>query len=154
MRRDSLFDPMPKIKFYREAILRRVVDGDTLDVEIDLGWSIKLKERLRLEHVDTPELNNKAERGAAQLVKSHIEEILPVDTTRLIITSKAYDRNGRVRGKFGRTLAVVHRADDGWCLNRYLLEEKLAWETDTKGEISGERDLSLLTGIEKLSSHR
>ncbi|MDC0358101.1 thermonuclease family protein [Oligoflexia bacterium] len=153
MPRKSPFDldPMPEIKFHREAILRRVVDGDTLDVEIDLGWSMKLKERLRLEFVDTPELNKKEEKKAGQLVKSHLEELLPVDTTRLIITSMAYDRNGRVRGKYGRTMAVVYRADDGWCLNKYLLKERLAWKTDENGKIAGKRDLSLLTGIAKLN---
>ena len=38
------------------AELDRVVDGDTLDVLIDLGFYIRIKERIRLEGVDTPEL--------------------------------------------------------------------------------------------------
>jgi hypothetical protein len=44
--------------------LLQVIDGDMLDVEIDLGWSVKLKERVRLERVDTPELRKAAERKA------------------------------------------------------------------------------------------
>jgi len=38
------------------AELDRVVDGDTLDVVIDLGFYIKIKERIRLEGVNTPEI--------------------------------------------------------------------------------------------------
>ena len=55
------FQEMPEDRFNRSAVLLRVVDGDTLDVEIDVGWSMKLKERIRLERVDTPELRKTAE---------------------------------------------------------------------------------------------
>ena len=91
-------------------MLKRVVDGDTLDVEIDLGWSLKLKERLRLEQVDTPEINKKAEKEAGKWVTERVIDLFPEDTE-LIITSMAYDRTGRVRGKYGRTMAVAFRAE-------------------------------------------
>lgn len=145
------FGLMPEVGYQRDAVLLRIIDGDTFDVEIDLGWSVRLKERLRLELVDTPEINRKAEKQAGKLVKAHIEELLPVGTS-LVLKSMAYSRTGRVRGKYGRTMAVVFRATDGWCLNEYLLQERLAWETNRKGELLGERDLALLTGLDKLSS--
>jgi micrococcal nuclease len=137
---------MPKERFYRNAILIRVVDGDTLDVEIDLGWSMKLKERLRLEGLDTPEIRSKAEKKAGNWVKQEVEKLLRQNTP-LIIASMAYDRTGRVRGKYGRTMAVVYRAQDGFCLNKYLLKEKLAWRTNNNGSLLDERELSLLKGI-------
>ena len=44
-------------------------------------------------------------------------------------------------------MAVVYRAEDGFCLNKYLLEKGFAWLTDEKGSLLEERDLALLTGI-------
>ena len=143
---DVSFPTIPEDRFHRQAVLLRVVDGDTIDVEIDLGWSMKLKERLRLERLDTPEINKKAEKEAGKWVKAKVEELLP-EGTPLIITSMAYDRTGHIRGKYGRTLAVVYRAKDGFCINQHLIEEKLAWCVDDRGSSLEERTLSALTGI-------
>lgn len=143
---ESSFEKMPEDRFIRSAELIRVVDGDTLDVEIDLGWSMRLKERLRLERVDTPELRKPEERKAGLWVKDKVSELFK-EKTRLIITSMAYNRTGQVRGKFGRTMAVVYRAEDGLCLNEYLLRERLAWRTNDSGKLLEERSLSLLLGI-------
>ena len=143
---DDKNDQMPEDKFFRKAILLRVVDGDTLDVKIDLGWSIKLKERLRLEHVDTPEINKKLEKEAGKWVKTKVEEWLPLGTE-LMITSKAYERTGKVRGKYGRTLARVYHLEEKWCLNAKLINEEIAWATDDKGDLLSERSLTLLTGL-------
>ncbi|WP_395140506.1 thermonuclease family protein [Armatimonas sp.] len=140
------FQEMPEDRFNRSAILLRVVDGDTLDVEIDLGWSMKLKERIRLERVDTPELRKAAEQKAGAWVKKNVEEFFETEK-RIIITSMAYDRTGQVRGKFGRTMAVVYRAHDRKCLNEYLLSKCLAWRTNNSGKLLEERSLDLLTGI-------
>jgi len=142
------FPVMPKERFYRNAILIRVVDGDTLDVEIDLGWSMKLKERLRLEGLDTPEIRSQAENKAGNWVKQEVEKLFQ-ENTPLIIASMAYDRTGRVRGKYGRTMALVYRAEDGFCLNKYLLKKKLAWCTNNNGSLLEERKLSALIGIPK-----
>jgi len=140
------FQDMPEDRFSRSAILLKVIDGDTLDVEIDLGWSMKLKERIRLERLDTPELRKPHEATAGAWVKERVDEFFrPFE--KLIITSMVYDRTGRVRGKYGRTMAVVYRAEDKQCLNAYLLSNRFAWRTDDKGTLLEPRDLALLTGI-------
>ena len=144
--RKKEFELMPEDRFHRQAVLLKVVDGDTIDVEIDLGWSMKLKERVRLERVDTPELRKSAERKAAQWVKKQVEDLFQKGM-RIIITSMAYDRTGQVRGKFGRTMAVVYRVNDRLCLNEYLLQERLAWRTNDSGKLLEERSLLTLTGI-------
>lgn len=144
----SRFKKMPEDRFNRSAVLKRVVDGDTLDVEIDLGWSMTLKERVRLAGVDTPEINNKVEKEAGKWVKSEVAELFKEETP-LIITSTAYDRTGNVRGKYGRTMAEVYRLNDGLCLNDYLIQKKWGWPTDDKGSIVGERSLALLKGLPK-----
>ena len=140
------FKEMPEDRFSRSAILLQVIDGDTLDVEIDLGWSMRLKERVRLEGVDTPEIKRKEEHDAAIWVKEEVEKLLKPGAP-LVTTSMAYDRTGQVRGKFGRTMAVVYRAEDGLCINRYLIEQKIAWITNERGKLLQDRDLSLLLGI-------
>lgn len=149
---DDVSDRMPEERFHRSAILLRVVDGDTLDVQIDLGWSMKLKERIRLAEVDTPEVSG-SERAAGISVKSKVEEFFGVkdeivpENTRLILTSVKYDRTGKLRDHYCRTIAEVYRAEDGENLNGYLIEEKLGWKTDFDGNLLEERSLSLLTGL-------
>lgn len=139
------FPPMPVERFFRQATVTGVVDGDTLDVEIDLGWSLSSHERLRLEFVNTPETRG-AERDAGRWVTEHVQGLLPPGTP-VVIASTAYDRTGRVRGKFGRTIAHVYHAAEGWCLNERLLQSKLAWPTDEQGSLQGERSLEALTGL-------
>lgn len=139
------FPPMPEERFFRNATVTNIVDGDTIDVEIDLGWSMVMRERLRLEFVNTPETRS-TERPAGDFVTAWVVEHLPVGTP-VRIASTAFDETGRVRGKFGRTVAHVYHAAEGWCLNRRLLDEKLAWETTESGSLVGERSLDLLTGI-------
>jgi len=90
------FKDMPEDRFSRSAILLQVIDGDTLDVEIDLGWSMRLRERVRLERVDTPEIKRKEERDAAIWVKEEVEKLLKPGAP-MVITSMAYDRTGQVR---------------------------------------------------------
>ncbi|MEO1009205.1 MAG: hypothetical protein AAFX79_11620 [Planctomycetota bacterium] len=140
-----IFPPLPSDAFVRKAVMNGVVDGDTIDVQIDVGWSLHMNERLRLESVNTPETRGD-EREAGLFVKAWLEAELPTETP-LVIASTVYDRTGRVRGKFGRTVAIVYRATDGWCLNEQLLTLKLAWPTDDSGSIIGERSMSLLTGV-------
>ena len=61
------------------CILRRVVDGDTIDVDIDLGFKVWLrKERVRLYGINTPEsrTRNLAEKKLGLLAKARLKELL------------------------------------------------------------------------------
>lgn len=142
----------PADRFIRQAMLVRIIDGDTIDIEIDLGWSMKMKEQIRLSGVDTPEVKGK-EHDAGAFVKKKVEEFFGVEDgqvlkdTRLILTSVKYDRTGNLRDSFCRTIAEVYRAEDSESLNRYLIENELGWPTDLKGKPLVERSLSLLTGL-------
>ena len=81
-----------------DAKVIRVVDGDTVDVEIDLGFEITRKERLRLWGINTPEVRgDEKEAGleAALVVRSWIAKKWVV-----IDTSRGY-------GKYGRCLATI-----------------------------------------------
>ena len=79
----------------------RVVDGDTVDIDIDLGFDIWLKkQRIRLYGVDTPESRTRdlEEKKYGLAAKAFVEKHLPVGSTQMLRT-KLDDR-----GKFGRIL--------------------------------------------------
>lgn len=81
---------------YKAKIIK-VYDGDTFTFEVDLGFSIKVKERLRLARIDTPEL-----RGDER------EEGLKVrDYVRKLILNKTVTINVMKKGKYGRYITEV-----------------------------------------------
>lgn len=101
---------------YRHVELLRVVDGDTLKLEIDMGNRIKWNDNFRLAGIDTPELSTPE--GVA--VRSHVIALCAQGLT-LVETYK--------RDKFGRWLADVYFKGDGGTeihLNRLLLIEGYA----------------------------
>ena len=87
----------------------RVVDGDTVDVDIDLGFGIWLrKERVRLYGIDTPECRTRdlEEKKYGLAAKSFVQDLLPVGSMQTLRTRKDD------KGKFGRILGefVVYDA--------------------------------------------
>jgi len=87
--------------FWYNCIIQRIVDGDTVDVDIDLGFGIWLrKERVRIAGIDTPEkrTRDKVEKvfGLAATAKAH--ELIPEGSQCIVRTRR--DR----AGKYGRTM--------------------------------------------------
>lgn len=80
------------------AVVDRVVDGDTYDLVIDVGFYIKLTARIRLRGVNTPEVRGE-EREAGLAAKVFVEARLPPGQRVLVDTYKV--------GKFGRYIADV-----------------------------------------------
>lgn len=108
--------------FTYKATCRRVIDGDTIVVDIDLGFNITYADvALRLYGINTPELKSKdpAEKLAAQAAKERVQELLPEGSTILVKTIKDE------KEKFGRYLALVFDPNDRE-INKLLLEEGLA----------------------------
>ncbi|RJS82847.1 hypothetical protein CW713_04690 [Methanophagales archaeon] len=105
------------------AELDRVVDGDTLDVVIDLGFYIRIKERIRLEGVDTPEIygvpQDSEEYRRGLEAKEYVERRLAENGNQMIIET-------RKMGKWRRWLAKVYLPDTGRTLNEELIEKGLA----------------------------
>jgi micrococcal nuclease len=103
------------------AIVLRVVDGDTVQLYIDLGLHIWRKENSRLAHINAAELNSEdpVERTLAQKAKARVEELLPVGRA-VNIVSHSLD-------KYGRPLVSVYIAP-GVTINSTLVSEGLAKE--------------------------
>ena len=84
----------------------RIVDGDTVDVDIDLGFGIWMhRERVRIMGIDTPEsrTRDKVEKVFGNASKEFVKKWLPVGSIQVLITT--VDKSGDdKRGKFGRIL--------------------------------------------------
>ena len=103
-----------------ECTIRRVVDGDTIDVDVDLGFGTwRCSERIRLFGVDTPECRTRdaEEKAAGLLAKKFVEHALHVGGT--------YKLQTREKGKFGRFLGVIF-ISARTSINAALVSERLA----------------------------
>lgn len=104
-----------------KATLLNVVDGDTIDMDVDMGFSVRIKQRLRLLGIDTPELNSKdpVEREKALQAKQFVLDTLKIGGTYVIDTYKD--------DKYGRLLAVIYlnKSIDS-TLNNLLVSSGLA----------------------------
>ena len=99
----------------------RVVDGDTVDVDIDLGFDVwMLKQRIRLYGVDTPESRTRdaEEKVFGNLAKNFVQVRLPVGSNQVLRTKL----DGK--GKFGRILGEFVKGET--TLNSLLIESNNA----------------------------
>ena len=106
--------------FVYNAILDRVVDGDTIDVVLDLGFSVKLhKQRVRLAGIDTPEsrTRNLEEKALGLKAKERLIE--------LCVGSFKVQSLGK--GKYGRILGIPY-TEDGQSIRQMLINEGHAVE--------------------------
>ena len=105
-----------------KAIITKVIDGDTVDVDIDLGFEVWLRnQRIRLYGIDTPEsrTSDKVEKVFGNLAKSKILEFCPVGSS-IILQTKTDDS----RGKYGRILGEL--VVDGVNVNQYMIDNNYA----------------------------
>ena len=116
---------------FRVTEINRVLDGDTIDVTIDLGFDLYKKERVRIAGVDTPEkrtrdLEEKALGiDATNWLKEKLESTLAGDDELSIRTELV----GGV-GKYGRLLGWLYVGDGDVSLNEQMIKEGYAWEYD------------------------
>ncbi len=105
------------------ATLVKIVDGDTVDVLIDLGFNTTKKERVRLLGIDTPESATKdlAEKKLGIEAKEYITQWFVKNTPFRLQTTKD-DKYGRILGVFTGL--------DGKTLNTRLVDEGYAWAYD------------------------
>jgi len=99
----------------------RVVDGDTIDVILDLGFSILHKCRVRLYGIDTPEsrTRDKDEKARGKLAAKYLKDSIK-NGTEIILRSKLKDS----KGKYGRVLGEI--IVDNININQSMIEKYLA----------------------------
>jgi len=117
---------------YRVSALEKVVDGDTIDVVIDLGFDVCTKQRVRLLGIDTPEsrTSDAEEKKFGLLSKKKLKEwcMKAVASENDDIEIELRCPEADSRGKFGRVLAEVWVYEDGiWTnVNKWLCDEGYA----------------------------
>ncbi len=111
--------------FEYNATLVKVLDGDTIDAYIDLGFDLKIKKRIRYMGIDTWEsrTRDKEEKVKGLAAKARNKELLEAGTFKIV----SYGT-----GKFGRVLGEVFvQTDDGLVsVNETLISEGHAYEYD------------------------
>lgn len=106
----------PKIFTYDHAALERIIDGDTIDVSIDVGFGFITKQRLRLLDYDTPERGKPGFHEANAFLKT----LLTAGDDQLIVTTMKQD-------SFGRWLAYVY------CNGVSINEAMIDWLASSEG---------------------
>ena len=109
---------------YRSNLIK-IIDGDTIDVDLDLGFSVVLKkQRIRLYGINTPESRTRdlEEKRYGLAAKARLRELLEAAET--IVVKTAIDK--KARGKYGRILGTIYADDIN--VNDKLLEEGHAIE--------------------------
>ena len=116
---------------FRVISIDKVVDGDTIDVTIDLGFDLYKKERVRIAGVDTPEkrTRNLEEKAlgldATAWIKDKLEGAINGSDDLIIRT----ELDGGV-GKYGRLLGWCYIGDASVSLNERMIDEGYAWAYD------------------------
>jgi len=116
---------------FRVTEINRVVDGDTIDVTIDLGFDLYKKERVRVAGVDTPEKRTRdleeKELGidATNWMKKQLEDTINGDDELTIRTELVGGM-----GKYGRLLGWLYVGDADTSLNEQMIVEGYAWAYD------------------------
>lgn len=104
--------------------VENVVDGDTIDVIIDLGFNILFASRVRLAGIDTPEsrTSDKAEKVLGLEAKEYLKKALK-DAKSVVIKTEKMDSSE----KYGRILGWVYINGDTVSLNDMMINDGYAW---------------------------
>ncbi len=128
---------------YKCKILR-VVDGDTVDVDIDLGFGMWMhKERIRLYGIDTPESRTRdlEEKKYGNIAKEIVKSYMPVGSTQTLITEKDKSgKYGRILGKFRVHDIRPDRENVSMILNDFMIEKHyaVAYHGQSKDDVESE----------------
>ena len=110
---------------YFVSSVDRVVDGDPVDVIIDLGFDLTKKERVRLAGKDTPESRTRdlEEKAMGLEAKDHLTGMLEGADRLIVRTEKD--------GKYGRMLGWFYKNEDAkYSINETMVAQGYAWEYD------------------------
>jgi micrococcal nuclease len=130
---------------YRVKKVTGVVDGDTIDVDIDLGFNISYSQRVRLAGIDTPEsrTKDKAEKVLGLEVKQRLKDILTNASIVVIRTQKPDSTE-----KYGRVLGWLFVDGAEKSVNESLIADGYAWGYMGETKI---KDFALLEAKRKQS---
>ncbi len=115
-----MYDTLDMNPYHYNAYIIKVYDGDTVTAIVDCGFSIKLKIRVRLYGINTPEVRGK-ERPEGLKSRDYLRGLI---LNKDIILETIKDK----KGKYGRYIGIIHL--DGKNINELLVENKYAVKKD------------------------
>ena len=123
---------------YRVKQVLKVVDGDTIDADIDLGFDISLTKRVRLAGIDTPEsrTTDKREKALGLESKDWLKNRLEF-AKNIVIRTQLPDSTE----KYGRILGKLYINNEETSLNEQMIDEGYAWEYQGGSKV---KDFALL----------
>ena len=109
---------------YRVKKVTGIVDGDTIDVDIDLGFNVSFSQRVRLAGIDTPEsrTTDKFEKSLGLEAKEYLKSKLK-DATVVVIKTEKPDSSE----KYGRILGWLYVDGNTISVNDQMIEDGYAW---------------------------
>lgn len=109
---------------YRVKKITGVVDGDTIDVDIDLGFNVSYSQRVRLAGIDTPEsrTKDKFEKVLGLEAKEYVKSKLK-DASDIVIKTELPDSSE----KYGRILGWLYVNNQTKSVNEMMIEDGYAW---------------------------
>ena len=130
---------------YRVKQVLKIVDGDTIDVDIDLGFDISFTSRVRLAGIDTPEsrTTDKKEKTLGLEVKQRLKDVLSKSSSVVIRTEKPDSTE-----KYGRILGWIFIDGAEKSINEALIADGYAWGYMGETKI---KDFALLEAKRKQS---
>jgi|TARA_B100000519_G_C14048123_1_gene346035 endonuclease YncB( thermonuclease family) len=128
---------------YRVKSVNRIVDGDTIDVTIDLGFSIHIDQRVRVAGIDSPEKRTRDAEEKALGIDATEWMTKRINGASELIIKTAVEGS---MGKYGRVLGWLFVGDEDVSLNEQMINEGFAWKYDGGTK---EKDLQQLINIRK-----
>lgn len=104
-----------KEEYVRNAVVTKIVDGDTVDLLVDLGFSIAHEIRVRLAGINTPERGQ----GGWQEATDYLTQLTPAGAAVVVKTYKSKD-------KYGRFVADIYKPGDLTTVNDRMLLAQVA----------------------------
>ena len=112
------------------CVITKIIDGDTIDVDIDLGFDCWLhKQRIRLHGIDTPESRTRdlEEKKYGLAAKAFVEKFIPLGSTALLKTKE--------KGKYGRYLGDFKVKNQWLCTELLKHRHAVKYEGQSKKAI-------------------
>ena len=127
---------------YRVHSIERVLDGDTFDCAIDLGFGILYRARVRMNGIDTPEVHttDTREKNLGIDALHRLQELLLQNAGAIRVLTQKPDSTE----KFGRVLADVYIGNQGRSVNEQMVDEGFAWEYHGEAKV---KDLDALVAV-------
>lgn len=123
---------------YRVKKVTKVLDGDTIDVDLDLGFNISYSQRVRLSGVDTPEsrTTDKYEKQFGLEAKEYVKSLF--DNAKLVVIKTEKPDSSE---KYGRILGQAFIDGSSISVNQMLIDNGYAWSYDGSTKV---KDFDLL----------